>query len=159
MGFFAIFQLISGFITSGFKAFMTFITTYPKLAIGILVLALSLYGGFKVKHAFEELQTENIALVQKAEYLEKEKVQLKADRDLAISVNKANQEVIEKISVAAEDSKQQVVELQQKQSKTKIQIVKILDTIHSSTPEENGPVAPVLKNAIQAIQSNREASE
>lgn len=159
MGIFAIFQLFTGFISTAFKSFMSFITTYPKISITILVFIIGGLVGFKIKNSFDELKSQKNKLVEKIVYLEKQKIQLASDRDIVISANLKNQEVISKISVAFDKAKTQVNELEKKQYTSKIQIVNILDTIHKSLPEENGPIAPVLKNTINQIQNNRELSE
>jgi heme/copper-type cytochrome/quinol oxidase subunit 2 len=150
---------IFGFISSWFSTAWKFILTYPKQAIIILCLAAGILGGLKVKNSFDELKTENVALVAKAEHLQQESAQLKLDVAAAVQVNTENKKVIESLSIAATESKQQVVELKAKQQTNQTKIEVIRTVIAESKPQDDGPVAKVLKETIDAIQKDREATK
>jgi hypothetical protein len=130
----------------------------PKLGIAAVCLCVALFGGYEAFHYFDKVKMENAALVQQQEQLQKEKTQLKLDIDSAVEANVANQGVIEKLTIAANNTdteKKQLIELQSK-SKKDIQIIR--QTIFVSKPEDDGPVANVLKSTIDSIQKNREAN-
>jgi chromosome segregation ATPase len=150
---------ILGFFTSGFKSVLGFITKYPKQAIMILVCALALYGGMKVKHKFDDLKQQNTELVTKLNHSNAQNTQLKLDVQAAVNVNKENQAVIKTLSIAATEAKGQIEDLKKKQVVIQTKIVTIRESIAQAKPEDDGPVAKVLKDTIDAIQKDREKSE
>jgi hypothetical protein len=150
---------IFGFVTSWFSSAWKFITTYPKQALIILCLVCAAYGGWKVKSSFDELKKENVALVAKADLAEKRSEQLKLDVATAVKVNKENQEVIATLSVRAMESTQMVEDLKKKQAVVKTRIEYIRENIAESKPEDDAPIAKVLKDTIKAIQEDRKAAQ
>lgn len=146
------------FFKTIFGSFWKFITQNPKMAIIILCLAGALFGGYKVKYSFDALKKENIALIAKADYAEKVSAQLRIDVKTAVDVNVANQKVIDSLSVAAVDSKQEVADLKKSQviSVNKINVIR--QVIATSKPQDDGPVANVLKETLKSIQADREAT-
>jgi len=150
---------VLGFLTSGFKSVIGFITKYPKQAIAILVCALALYGGMKVKDKFDDLKKQNTELTTQLNTSKAQNAQLKLDVQTAVNVNKENQVVIGKLSTAANDAKLEMEELKKTKQVIETRVVTIRETIAASKPEDDGPIAKVLKDTIDAIQQDREKAE
>jgi len=157
--YFLFLKSLSDSIISGFKSVISFIVKYPKQAIAILLCAFALYGGLKVKESFDDLKQQNTALVSKLNTANKLNSQLKLDVAAAVSVNEENQVTIEHLSVAAIDSKNQIEELKKVKEVIHTKVVTIRETIAQSKPEDDGPLAKVLKDTIATIQKDREEAE
>lgn len=158
MGILLFFKAIFGFASSWFSAVWKLIVQNPKMAIIIVCLAGALFGGFEVKHKFDNLKSQNVALVANVDHLTKVADQLRIDVKTAVNVNIADQKVIDSLSVAAVDSKQEVADLKKSQviSVNKINVIR--QVIADSKPQDDGPVANVLKETLKSIQADREAT-
>lgn len=150
---------IFGFVTSWISSAWKFITTYPKQAFIILCLVCAVYCGYKVKSSFDEIKKENLALVEKAVLTEKHYAQLKLDVNTAVNINKNNQKIINSLSIRAIESTQIVEDLKKKQDGVKTRVEYIRQNIAISMPEDDAPIAKVLKDAIKAIQEDRKTEQ
>lgn len=154
------------FLKTIFSSIKSWITTvlqliikHPKQAIIIAGLTLAILGGIKIKNSFDELKEQNTALVIQVKTSKNESAQLRLDVAAAVKVNESNQEVIEKLSIAAVDSAKQVEDLKKVQIESTKKIEVIRTVIAESKPQDDGPVAKVLKDTIRSIQENREAAQ
>ena len=157
--YFLFLKSLSDSIISGFKSIISFIVKYPKQAIAILLCAFALYGGLKVKESFDDLKQQNTTLTSKLDTANKLNGQLKLDVATVVSVNKENQETIKHLSVAAVDSKKQIEELKKVKEVIHTKVITIRETIAQTKPEDDGPIAKVLKDTIATIQKDREQAE
>lgn len=158
MGILLFFKTIFGFVSSWLSTLWKFIVQNPKMAVVIVCLAGALFGGLKIKHSFDTLKSENTALIANVDHLKQETAQLRIDVKTAVDVNVANQKVIDSLSIAAVDSQQQVADLKKSQviSVNKINVIR--QVIAESKPQDDGPVANVLKETLKSIQADREAT-
>jgi len=133
--------------------------TNPKAAFITLVVIAALYGAWDIHHRFE-LTDEAIAAEQaKNVTLAKERDQLKIDVANAVSVNKENQITIQELSDAKTDSAKRVAELQQAQKTNEKTIAGLRGRIADTKPQDDGPLANVLRDTIKSIQNTREAAQ
>lgn len=114
--------------------------------LGILVGLLSVIGVYKVK-ADSYMKDANTLRVQNGQLQEK--------IDQAVQINKENLAIIDQMQKDSKTKDQVVQTLNQTLSKNRSDLQKLRDNLSRSKPEENGSVAPVLRDVIRGVQNAR----
>ncbi|AVH85351.1 hypothetical protein RsoM2USA_423 [Ralstonia phage RsoM2USA] len=114
--------------------------------LGILVVLLSIIGVYKVK-ADSYMKDANTLRVQNGQLQEK--------INQAVQINKENLAVIDQMQKDAKTKDQVVQTLNQTLSKNRSDLQKLRDNLSHSKPEDNGSVAPVLRDVIRGVQNAR----
>ena len=114
--------------------------------LGILVGLLSVIGVYKVK-ADSYMKDANTLRVQNGQLQEK--------IDQAVQINKENLAIIDQMQKDSKTKDQVVQTLNQTLSKNRSDLQKLRDNLSRSKPEENGWVAPVLRDVIRGVQNAR----
>lgn len=152
MQFFSKFSLACTAIVAYFK-------NNPKKLIIAVAIAAACFGGYKVKEAFTELEAKNAKLQVQIGNASMKNSQLVTDIKACADANRTNEITIKQIGAAALDYQKQVVEL----NKSKATVMKkgqdLLNDIQHSRPQDDGPVAGVLKSTIESIQSYRKENQ
>jgi hypothetical protein len=153
-----IFTLLSSFFGGAFsivKKIFSFVVSDPKIALIIVILLAALAGGLYIKHDLDEDATKIAALTQQNTTLVAQNTQLQKDVATAKSVNDADQVTISQLSLAKTDSDNRIAQMQKAQQANTAQIGNLQKMIANSKPADNGKVANVLAETINAIQQQR----
>lgn len=159
MQFFLLLKSFFDFFTIGLKSALEFVVKYPKQFLIIVACVLALLGGLKIKHDRDEFKAQISQLTTQLNASYTENKQLKLDVQTAVQVNKENQETIQSLSIAATDAKNAVEDMKKTQQVAQTKIVTIREKIAESKPEDDGKVAKVLRDTIDAIQKDREQTK
>ena len=159
MAFILFLKSIFGAVGSSLKAAFSFLLKHPKEALVILACVAALIGGMEIKKQRDEYVAEIAQLSTKLNTANQQVTQLKIDVQTAVGVNQQNQVTIKSLSDAVVDSKNQVIDMKKVQQQNQTKIVTIREQIAESKPQDDGPVAKVLKDTINEIQKDREQAK
>jgi hypothetical protein len=152
MGLLVIIKFIASGFIKGVSDFFEMFIKYPKLMLVILCFVFAMAAVFRIDY----LHAEVITLQSQKETLAKQNTQLMSDITGCTSVNKINQDVIDKLSVVKTDSVKQITLLKVVQSVNVAKTDSIRQSILVSKPEDDGAIAKVLADTIQTIQTQRD---
>lgn len=128
-------------ISSGIKALTTIIIVAVLVAMGVSAF-LVLNENKKLK---EDVQT-SAATIES----------YRKDKEEVERINLQNQIEIKALQAYKDQSEQARSDLKLRISRDQQTIAALSTSINNTKPEENGPVAPVLKNTIDSIQKIRD---
>jgi len=132
---------------------MISLSTFSSLRIKLIVLAVTVFvvlgGVLFVKHKIHSLQKEKAELIEK-------NTALAIDLQRAIDVNVENQQTIKRLENANKLKEQSERNLKDKMKKDQQTIDSLMDKISKVKPEDDGPVANVLKDTVDTIQKERD---
>ncbi len=113
----------------------------PKVLIGLIIVALLAFGYFKWKSSIQEAIYNEIFAEQVEQHLENQRKELERTRQLMEEGSKA------------------VKKSHEHRQKILTEIEKARNLTRNVTPERNGPVAPVLSEALDFIRARETSSE
>lgn len=142
-----------GGILSFIKKLFDFSTTNPKTFFIGLAIVILIGGTWYAVHKIDSLEAQNASLVSKNAALIADNKTLQDNLDASIAINKNNQIVINQLSQAKTDAEQRIQEMQNQVDQSNQTIANIQKMISNSSSAQDGPIAPVLANTINAIQS------
>jgi len=121
-----------------------------KLIAFAVIALIAASGVLYVKHKIHSLEKEKAELIEK-------NTALAIDLQRAIDVNVENQQTIKRLENANKLKEQSERNLKDKMKKDQQTIDSLMDKISKVKPEDDGPVANVLKDTVDTIQKERDA--
>lgn len=143
-------------IFSFFAKVFAWLIDHPKILIAIVLAIVCFVGYMKVSHEFA-LKDKEIATLQaeKKQWLLAEVI-YKSNERVQLQINKDNQAVLQTIDITKDFAKKSAVDAKKQNDKTVKQIETLISSIKATPPKDDAPIAPVLKNTIKEIDSNRQ---
>jgi hypothetical protein len=156
---FSIFEAIGRIIGKIFEAIVDgclFLIKHPKVLLLLVVLVGSGYAYYRISTHINELNAEIAELEKQRVIWVQSKAIYESNIRLITQINREAEELIQALAIVNGTIEKNKIELEKKNLESKRKINNLLQIIKSSKPEENGPVAPVLKNTIVSIDGERQ---
>lgn len=144
-----------GLVSWPFKAFSSLVTTNPKGALFTAVLVCVLFAGWRIDRYVVHLEQKTEVAKKDELHAIEDKNKLQEQLNLATTINAENQRVITMMQEDAIAKTKQVSELNATLATSAKTYSGMLEKISKTPKVEDGPVAPVLSNAVNDIQLQR----
>jgi hypothetical protein len=156
---FSFFEAIGRIIGKIFEAIVDgclFLLRHPKVLLLIVILIASGYAYYRISSHISQLNSEIAELEKQRVIWVQSKAIYESNIRLITQINREAEELIQALANVNSTIEKNKIELEKKNLESRRKINNLLQIIKSTKPEENGPVAPVLRNTIQSIDEERQ---